>query len=379
MKSQVKNLKSSLVKVLVVLCSLTLVFNVNAQNNMSKKTKVTVLNIDTKGLTSDPEQMGNLVRLEVAKLDTFEVMDKYDVAYLIEKNNLKIANCYGKICIVEVGKTLNADKMITGSVMLLGEAIVITLHLIDVKSESIEKTVVREYLNLPKEIQVMLGMTLNSMFGKKNDEFANYALTKKNNYESSTNNPNATRLNLSGPRWGAIVYTGNNAARLSEKTDFGGFNMFPVMFQFGYQYEIQYLNEGNFQALFEFIPMISGLDQGKIIPSFTVMNGLRNNKNGLEFGFGPTLSVSHEARGYFQGGNWYLESEYIGDVPNPNKIVTRADSRGTLSINPGFILAVGKSFKSGKLNIPVNFYAKPSRDGWIFGASCGFNAKKNSK
>jgi len=24
----------------------------------------------------------------------------------------------------------------------------------------------------------------------------------------------------------------------------------------------QYLNEGNFQALFEFIPMVSGLDQG---------------------------------------------------------------------------------------------------------------------
>ena len=35
-----------------------------------------VLNIDSKGLQMDPEQLGNLVRLELDKLDLFEVMDQ---------------------------------------------------------------------------------------------------------------------------------------------------------------------------------------------------------------------------------------------------------------------------------------------------------------
>ena len=36
----------------------------------------------------------------------------------------------------------------------------------------------------------------------------------------------------------------------------------------------------------------------------------------------------------------------------------------------------GKTFKSGKLNIPVNVYVIPSKDGIRMGASFGFNAKR---
>ena len=60
----------------------------------------------------------------------------------------------------------------------------------------------------------------------------------------------------------------------------GGFNANPLMFQFGYQFEVQYLNQGSFQALFEFIPMITGLDQGKFLPSISVLNGMRSNISG---------------------------------------------------------------------------------------------------
>ena len=47
--------------------------------------------------------MGNLVRMELDKLQKYEVVDRYDVAYLIEKNDLKIDNCFGKICLLEIG------------------------------------------------------------------------------------------------------------------------------------------------------------------------------------------------------------------------------------------------------------------------------------
>ena len=75
------------------------------QNNVAKQ-KAVVLNFDAKNVGYDPTQMGNLVRLELEKLDTFDVMDRYDVSYLVQKNNLQITNCYGKICLVELGKQL---------------------------------------------------------------------------------------------------------------------------------------------------------------------------------------------------------------------------------------------------------------------------------
>src|ERR1043166_4363681 len=86
---------------------LALSFKMNAQylDKATAKPSVTVLNIDTKGLNIDPVQMGNMVRIELEKLDTFEVMDRYDVSYVVEKNKLNISNCYGKICLLEVGET----------------------------------------------------------------------------------------------------------------------------------------------------------------------------------------------------------------------------------------------------------------------------------
>ena len=80
---------------------------ISAQNTPpAVKAKVVVLNFDSKIPGYDPQAMGNLVRIELEKLDTFDVMDRYDVAYLVDKNELKINNCYGKICLVELGKSL---------------------------------------------------------------------------------------------------------------------------------------------------------------------------------------------------------------------------------------------------------------------------------
>ena len=266
--------------------------------------------------------------------------------------------------------------MLSGSIEKYGETIIITLRLVDVKKGITEKTKVNEFLNLPDDLQTMISITLKQMFNIPVDELYLTKLTNKNDYESTINNPNKSRLNLSGPRMGFTCYTGETAGILKASKSQGGFDAFPVMFQFGFQFEQQYLNEGNFQALFEFIPMITGLDQGMLLPSFTIMNGLRNNKNGLEFGFGPTIYFYKEASGYYdENDDWLLSNEWSGNSGTEPDIINRLDSRGNPRIASGFIFAVGKSFKSGKLNIPVNVYVIPNKNGIRFGASFGFNAK----
>lgn len=364
-----KTLKLSTLILLIIMFPFTLLAQVS-------KKSITVLNIDAKGVVLDPAQMGNLVRIELEKLDTFEVMDRYDVAYVVEKNKLNINNCYGKLCLVEIGSTIKSDKMFSGSVEMYGETIIITLRLVDVPTATIERTQVMEFLNLPKEMQNMISITMNQMFGRKNDPDLVTKLTKKFNYESLTNNPNEERLNLSGPRMGVTCFTGNTAKILQESTQTGGYDAIPVMFQFGYQFEKQYLNEGNFQALFEFVPVITGLDQGLVIPGLTVMNGLRSNKSGWEFAFGPTFSLITRESGYYEGDVWHREGDWNpASGPNPNDIRKRLDSRGDLELNSAFVFAFGRTYKSGKLNIPVNVYIIPHKEGLRFGASFGFNAK----
>ena len=65
---------------------------------------------------------------------------------MIEKHNLNIENCYGKICLVETGKIIGADKMLSGSVERYGETIIVNLRLVDVATETTEISQVKEFL-----------------------------------------------------------------------------------------------------------------------------------------------------------------------------------------------------------------------------------------
>lgn len=352
-----------------------------AQDVKKEKQTLTILSIDINGLKSEPQQMGNLVRTELEKLDTFEVMDRYDVAYMVEKNKLSINNCYGKLCLTEIGETIHADKMLSGSIELYPKSIIYTLRLIDVKTKSIEKTTVMEFLNLPEELQAFTNVTVRTMFNKSVDQNLLAKLTQRNGFDNALNNPKKDRLRLDGPRLGFVTFTGNTANILQADRSVGGFEAFPMMFQFGYQFEKQYLNEGKIQALFEFVPMITGVDQGYFIPGFSLLHGLRSNINGWEFALGPTINLSPKARGYYDTTNtWHREQEWTNNpenegVKNPFTIKERLDSRGDYAIQTGFVLAFGRTFKSGKLNLPVNMYVIPGKDGFRIGASLGFNAK----
>ncbi|HOZ87101.1 MAG TPA: hypothetical protein PL029_05035 [Bacteroidia bacterium] len=397
-----------------------------------RKQSLTVLNIDVQGVNISSQSMGSLVRTELEKLDTFAVTDKYDILYTLEKtrfasvayqdsakinNRYKILrvsgnstgafekkdtlelidrydrnffseknkqfvnNCFGKLCLVEIGETIGSEKMLSGSVERYGKTLIVTLRLIAVKSKSIEKAYVKEFLNLPEEIQNIVSISLREMFHYPVDRNLVSKLSERAEFDNAINNPNKDRLCLDGPRLGSVLYTGEMQNRLMENKVTGGFDAVPVMFQFGYQFEKQYLNEGKFQALFEFIPMITGVDQGYFIPSFTVLHGFRNNIKGWEFALGPTINFITVSRGYFdQEGAWQLESAWTGNpanagTKNPFAIQERLDSRGNYTLHSGFVFAMGRTFKSGKLNIPVNVFVIPGKHGSRFGISIGFNAK----
>lgn len=364
-------MKRNFYKAILILFFITLSIFAHGQ-----KLKLSVLNVDTHGLDMTPEQMGNLLRIEVEKLDSFEVMDQYDVRYLVKKNDLIIDDCYGKICLTETGRTIGADKMLSGTVDTYGKTIIVTLRLIDVNNERIERTAVREFLNLPNEIQSMISITLNDLFKLKNEPLLVSRLTKTVQFESEIINPNKNRLNLSGPRLGATYFTGYAAEYLAKEYYEGGYGAMPIMFMFGYQFEVQYVNSGRFQALFEFIPTVTGLDQGIVMPNISILNGLRDNVKGWEFALGPTIGVIKKAKGYYDGqGEWHLSSEWSEPFPNPYPVETQADSRGHAAFNTGFLFAAGRSFQSGKINIPVNAFVIPSNSGIRFGVTFGYNAK----
>jgi hypothetical protein len=371
------------------------------------KPSVAVLNIDSKGIINNSEEMGYLVRLELEKTGAYSVLDKYEVKEITAANKIDMATCFSKSCLIETGKLLKVEKMISGNVERFGEKIVISLRLIDVESGKVEKNESTEYLNLP-EIQKMVGISVKKLVGQEPDPNMVKLLI---DYDVPVESPKNT-LKLNGPRMGFSHTLGKAGEVLTESDPKkGGFDMFPVTFQFGWQQEFQYISAGNFQALVENIFLIGGLESGKFIPSYTPLLGFRFGKGqgAWEFAFGPSFRVIKTAKGFYDTGygdnnellmsnneadrgKFYTNSEFgaqyykLSDTAkaelnytNPYSTVERLDSRGSFKLDAGLVIAVGRTFHSGYLNIPVNAYIAPRKSGTTVGILVGFNIQKKKK
>ena len=123
----------------------------------------------------------------------------------------------------------------------------------------------------------------------------------------------------SGPRVG-LTYLGDGTSRTKIAEAFNRTDITPFVSQFGWQFETRIFTLDNGAAgLFEFIPMIGGIEQGLFLPSATGVIGFRA-ANGIEFGIGPTASLS----GF------------------------------------GLVLVAGTSFKVGKVTFPINVAFTPN-------------------
>jgi TolB-like protein len=344
------------------------------------KPKLAVISFDALGAQLDKAQLTELLRIEISKHAKYEMIDRYEISEMLQKAEIDNTSCFSKTCLKEAGKILNVDYVMSGSADILGDALFIRLRMIDLAGNTIKKEVVREFLNIPEKANTMISICVNELLDLPNDELIVKSLSNRDSYESAVNNPYYQTLSLAGPRMGYTFFTGDMATTIRAPKSEGGYDGYPAFFQMGYQFEKQYLNEGKWQALFEFIPMVSGLDQGLFVPSFTIMNGIRNNKNGLEFAIGPSVNLSREMTAYDIDNQW-IRKDDIGFFNSPNNLEELEnkqviDSRGTIKLKSYVVLAAGYSLKSGKLNIPINIFVVPSKDNVRYGFSFGFNVRK---
>ena len=154
--------------------------------------------------------------------------------------------------------------------------------------------------------------------------------------------PNPSKLltfNLGGPRLGMTYIPGNTALYqfLSER------NIGRTMSQFGWHFEYQVAPDIEGPAfVIEIVPLVGGVEYSTVIPSVSLVMGIRL-PDGFEFGMGPNAIIS---------------------------------DRG---LKNSLVVAIGKSFAYGGVNIPINLSLATNPDGirvsFIFGYSINTNSK----
>ncbi len=345
--------------------------------------------IKTAGVDYTIEQASTLTRFEIIKIGKYNVLDKFDMNELKESSNY--LECFGRDCLIEYGKKLKVDYMIAGNIDNLGSKIVINLKLISIQDEVIVKNKSVEFMPKDDELQRMLGIVVMEM----HDIVPDLEVKKRlvfNNDPIITNN--VGRAKNWGPRVGVAGAGGSVYEFFSRPKDQGGLDIQPIVTTLGFQFEVQYVGTDKFSALFEFIPTLVGLEQGQFIPSVLVLNGLRVGDSGWEIAFGPSIGLNKTSRGFFDtenayglGDNYYwTQDEYYTAGYNDKNLAAAqyefrryTDARGPVVLTTKWVIAIGRTFRSGALNVPVNIFYSSQKKGGLLGLNIGFNITKSTQ
>ncbi len=88
----------------------------------------------------DAVVISNLLRMEIVKTEKFNVVDRNNMEQILSEQAFQTTGCTDQECAVKMGKLLNVNKIIVGSVMKLGKIYLINANMIDVKTGKIEKS-----------------------------------------------------------------------------------------------------------------------------------------------------------------------------------------------------------------------------------------------
>ena len=156
---------------------ISLLFVLVAITFLSKATEsLAVLNFDIVGKSLTKQQFISITRTEIAKLDTFQVLDKYTVQEVLEENPVNLEKCYGVKCLTKIGKQLNVKYVVAGTAELITDKVIITLRLIDMDKEKVIKTSYSEFIWSEINSQRLIQMAVFKLFNK-NTSLCNILLT----------------------------------------------------------------------------------------------------------------------------------------------------------------------------------------------------------
>ena len=338
------------------------------------------------------EIVAKLIQIELIKIDQYKVYDEFDMQEAMQAHNKFQEACYGKRCLAELGKEINADYILSSSLLSFGNRIVVTMKIMDINTTEVINTHVMEFVDQKNEIQRMVRILILQMHDM---DVHPEVLSKIAHDNRPIVKTDVYKVDNTGPRMGYSLFTGALHEFATRERRQGGLGIYPGATMIGYQFEKQYIGTENFSALGEVLLTVSGLEQGVAIPSITLMHGIRFGKAGWELAFGPGFGVSRMSEGFFdeqgyygENGRYWTLQEYkhnyaqqndYNEAPDPIYPVEKhLDVRSkTYRLNTRFVLAAGRTFQIGALNLPVNVFYSSMRNSGIVGLSVGFNVVKN--
>jgi TolB-like protein len=123
------------------------IFFLTAGSYAQEKLRIAVLDFSTTGGLSKQETvtLGTRLSSMLVKTNAFIVLERGKMEEILGEQGFQQSGCTTTECAVEVGKMLNVQKMVSGSIGKVGRTFTIDLSVVDVKTAQIERSFFQDY------------------------------------------------------------------------------------------------------------------------------------------------------------------------------------------------------------------------------------------
>ncbi|MEW6041354.1 MAG: CsgG/HfaB family protein, partial [Elusimicrobiota bacterium] len=153
--------------IIVYIAILTLVLNVHTE----EKLNLAVADFDGRNVSAvDALAVSDLLRIGLVNTNLFNIVNRSNMQQLLDEQKFQMTGCTSQDCAVKMGKMLNVQKMIVGSVIKLGEKYYITASAVDVEtgrvvsSQKVESNSLEKLAEKAEELAVIMSEDIS---GKK--------------------------------------------------------------------------------------------------------------------------------------------------------------------------------------------------------------------
>jgi hypothetical protein len=104
-----------------------------------EKMRIAIVDLEARGVDAMTAQnVSDLLRTELFNTGLFRVIERSQMEALLAEQELQASGCTDTECAVQMGKMLACDKMLLGSVMKMGDALIINARIVDVEKAEME-------------------------------------------------------------------------------------------------------------------------------------------------------------------------------------------------------------------------------------------------
>ncbi len=164
--SNYKN-KNSL-KIWVILIRLFIItICVNLNGELKEKTTISVYGLKSIGIPQSlAESLQEHLESNLLKYELFDVMSRSDIELILKEKGFQLSGAsLDENHVIEAGHILGVEKIITGTISIVGSTYNLVLKLIDVKSAKIENSVSHKHVGNKDSLLDVIEVSLQNLLG----------------------------------------------------------------------------------------------------------------------------------------------------------------------------------------------------------------------